>query len=145
MVKFRSFRSSDRATVMALLDANIPTAFAANERPAFETFLDRVSGAYQVAFEDERAIAAFLLILEAAGRGRINWFMAHPDAHGRGLGKQMMEAVRADARAQGLAVIDIAASHVSEGFYAKFGATVLSRTAHGWGPDMHRVDMEWAV
>ena len=145
MVEFRSYQPADFETVMALLDANTPEAFAPNERPKFEAFLGRTGSAYRVAFDGGRAVASYSLSQVEECRGVINWLMAHPDAHGTGLGRQMMEEIRDQAHAEGLSIVDIGASHVSEAFYAKFGATVLTRTADGWGPGMHRVDMEWAV
>ena len=141
---FRSYRPADRSTVIALLDANIPQAFAPNERSAFGRFLDDVGPAYQVATANGEGVAAYLLRAEN-GRGRINWLMAHPKAHGQGLGRAMMEAIRNEAHQQGLLTVDIAASQVSEGFYSKFGAKTVLRIQDGWGPGMHRVDMEWTV
>jgi hypothetical protein len=39
-------------------------------------------------------------------------------------------------------MLDVAASQHSAPFFARFGARELARTDDGWGPGMHRVDME---
>ena len=39
-------------------------------------------------------------------------------------------------------VIDIAASHLSAPFFAKFGAMIIKEIKDGWGLNMHRIDME---
>jgi hypothetical protein len=53
-----------------------------------------------------------------------------------------MARVLASARASRLSRIDIAASHKSAAFFARYGAVELRRTQDGWGPGMDRVDME---
>ena len=56
-----------------------------------------------------------------------------------------MTEARRLAKAAGKQVIDIAASHLSAPFFARFGANEVSFTREGWGPAMHRVDMELAL
>jgi hypothetical protein len=41
--------------------------------------------------------------------------------------------------------IRIAASHRSAPFFARFGAETVRETPDGWGPGMHRIDMELTV
>ncbi len=53
-----------------------------------------------------------------------------------------MRRVLAAVRTKGAAVLHMAASHRSAPFFARFGARETATTPHGWGPDMHRVDME---
>ena len=65
-----------------------------------------------------------------------------PKSKGRGVGVKMMNYARETAFKNGSSAIDIAASHLSASFFTKFGAEELKITQNGWGPDMHRVDME---
>ena len=69
----------------------------------------------------------------------LRWILIDPAAQGRGVGSAMMTRVLeiGDGRA-----ISIAASHKSAPFFARFGARVVEETPDGWGPGMHRVDME---
>jgi GNAT superfamily N-acetyltransferase len=77
-----------------------------------------------------------------AARRRLNWIMLDPRFQGHGAGRAIMERVAARAVRQGIQVVDIAASHKSEAFFARFGAVTMTVTPDGWGSDMHRVDME---
>ncbi|NNU15836.1 GNAT family N-acetyltransferase [Parvularcula sp. ZS-1/3] len=143
MTKFRPMRPSDRSSIIAMLDANIPEAFAPGEREVFLSFLDAIGERYRVFEEAGEVLAAYALSPDdETGEARIQWFMAHPAAHGRGLGRAMMAEAMTGAQAMGARCIHIAASHVSEGFYARCGAETVQRKRDGWAPRMHRVDME---
>jgi GNAT superfamily N-acetyltransferase len=140
---FLPYGNRHKPACLALFDANCPAYFAANERTDYADFLDGLDCNYWVRLQSGSAVAAFGL-LEGAGSGRLGltWIMVHPDFHGGGLGRAIMTAVEAHARALGAAAVDIAASHLSAPFFARFGAREIGRTADGWGPAMHRVDME---
>ena len=140
-----AYRAEHRANTLALFDANAPEFFHPGERGVFERFLTDKAPIYRVVLDGDHVVGGFGLGDEGPGRGRIVWFMADPSWHGRGLGRLMIEAIREGAQARGVTTIDISASHISESFYAYFGATTLSRTDHGWGQDMHRVDMIWEL
>jgi hypothetical protein len=45
-------------------------------------------------------------------------------------------------RASGSRIVRISASHKSAPFFERFGAEPTSVTEDGWGPGMHRVQME---
>ena len=81
---------------------------------------------------------------------RLNWILLVPAVQGVGVGSAIMRRVMTAARSRfeetGTAgpagpVVDIAASHRSAPFFARFGAVEVRRTPDGWGPGMHRVDM----
>lgn len=135
-----------RPACLRLFDANCPTYFATNERPAYAAFLECVGPDYFVKEESGEVVAAFGLRDEGvADRRRLNWVMVSPQRHGAGLGRRMMAAVSELSLAAGVTVIDIAASHLSAPFFARFGAGTVAHISSGWGPDMHRVDMEWVL
>ncbi|MEO1657975.1 MAG: GNAT family N-acetyltransferase [Pseudomonadota bacterium] len=134
-----------REAALRLFDANAPAFFHPGERGVFEDFLGEKASIYRVVMIDDAVLGAFGLGEEGPGRGRIVWFMADPARHGEGLGRFMIEAIRAEAEKRDVRTIDISASHLSEDFYLHFGATTISRTDHGWGQDMHRVDMIWEI
>ena len=52
-----------------------------------------------------------------------------------------MEHVITTAVAKSIDKISIAASHLSVPFFATFGAITVHEIEHGWGKDMHRIDM----
>ncbi len=59
-----------------------------------------------------------------------------------GIGSVIMSRVSTLVRASGVSLVTIATSHKSALFFAKCGAVEINFTDNGWGPGMHRVDME---
>jgi hypothetical protein len=139
---FRPYVAADRDACLDLFDANCPEYFALNERIDYQRFLDIGSDGYELCLIDERIAGAFGLIGNAVSRRRLNWIMRNPQFHGVGAGRAIMERVVARAASEALEAVDIAASHKSAPFFAKFGAVTMAVSENGWGPGMHRVDMQ---
>ncbi len=128
---------------MVLFDENCPAYFAENERADYADYLKNKADHYKVAYLGQKLVAAFGIGFGTKeSRARITWIMVSPDTHGKGIGAKMMDYAKEYAASQNVKTIDIAASHLSAPFFAKFGATTVKTTEHGWGPDMHRHDME---
>jgi GNAT superfamily N-acetyltransferase len=142
---FTTFVHQQRSACLALFDENCPDFFAPNERADYEAFLDSGPEGYRVGVIDGRVIAAFGVIMAVEGRCRLNWIMVARDAQGGGVGRGIMTDVLQQAAAAGAAWVDIATSHKSAPFFARFGARERGRIDNGWGPGMHRIDMELAV
>ena len=91
---------------------------------------------------DGRLAGAFGLYPSAPAEGSLKWILLLPQMQGRGLGSAIVAHVLEKARASGMRVLRIAASHKSAPFFAKFGAEAVVETPNGWGSGMHRIDME---
>ena len=144
--EFAPYSPEHRAACLAVFDENCPEFFAPNERAEYAEFLDRVGADYRVCRRDGRVVGAFgLMPGGAVDEAHLNWILLSPSAQGAGLGRAIMGEVAALAGARGVARIAIAASHRSASFFARFGARELVRTEDGWGPGMHRIDMEWRL
>jgi GNAT superfamily N-acetyltransferase len=144
-VTFRPYSKTDRETCIDLFDANCPAYFAPNERADYAQFLDRDPRGYELCLVDGQVAGAFGLIGASAARRRLNWIMLNPRFQGLGAGRAIMDRVAALAESEGIQVVDIAASHKSAPFFAKAGAVTTIVTHNGWGPGMHRVDMELSL
>ncbi|QBG37145.1 GNAT family N-acetyltransferase [Litorilituus sediminis] len=144
-LRFSAYRSRDKNSCLALFDENCPKYFAANEREDYENFLDTMPEGYQVCTLDEAVVGAFGILGDEADYKHINWILISPKSQGLGIGAQFMKRAIAAGKANHLKHIKIAASHLSAPFFAKFGAIKVSEQAHGWGQDMHRIDMELAI
>lgn len=143
MLKFESYRDDYRDSCLNLFDENCPDFFAENERADYAEFLAKKPKNYKVGLSKGIVSAAFGLEFELdAGKARITWIMVSNSFKGRGVGVEMMKWARALAYDREASVIDIAASHLSAPFFEKFGAIVTKETHNGWGPEMHRIDME---
>ena len=86
-------------------------------------------------------VGAFGLMYDGARDRNLHWMLLEPSSQGLGIGAMIMERVILHASASGARVVNIAASHKSAPFFAKFGSTKVTVTANGWGPGLHRVDM----
>lgn len=145
-MKFEPYIPRHLTACLRLFDLNCPAFFAPNERSDYETFLKGPNKDYRVGIRKGKVVAAFgFQVHKRTGRGRISWIMVSPEGKGKGVGSVMMAWVRQTARLQDASVVEIAASHLSAPFFSKFGAMETTRIPHGWGPGMHRVNMEWAV
>ena len=142
-MQFQPFTAAHRAACLALFDANCPDYFAPNERDDYHAFLDRAPAGYSVVLSNDDIVGACGLINSGPpDRRRVNWILVSPRAQGLGVGAAMMAHMLAQARDARVHVIDIAASHKSAAFFARFGAVAVRHIDDGWGPKMHRIDME---
>lgn len=145
LTEFRPFAAVDLSACLALFDANCPAFFTPKERADYEKFLRETPWPYQVCEVAGRVEGAFGLFAREPGRASLNWILMSPSVQGSGLGSRMMQHAIDAARRLDCGVIDIAASHKSAPFFTRFGARTLHETADGWGPGMHRIDMELRV
>jgi GNAT superfamily N-acetyltransferase len=144
-ITFRPYSSGDQETCLGLFDANCPEFFAPNERSDYREFLETGPDGYELCVVAGSVAGAFGLIGDSASRRRLNWIMLNPRYHGHGAGRAIMDRVVARACGEGIRTVDIAASQKSAPFFGKFGALTLQVIENGWGPGMHRVDMELPV
>ena len=145
-MKFIAYDTSFLDDCLRLFDENCPQYFAKNEKEDYLHFLKALPSSYYVVMVDKLIVSAFGLSIDTlAQRGRLSWILVSPNAKGTGLGVQMMAFAKNKAIENHLLVIDIAASHLSAPFFAKFGAQTQKQTLDGWGRGMHRVDMELLI
>lgn len=142
---FRPLAPGDQADCLRLFDENCPGFFDPGERAGFVEYLRRPTGPYTVGLLGPTLVAGFGL--EAAGPAAmtIRWVVVAPAVQGRGVGRRLMACALTQLRDAGASLLRIAASHRSAPFFAHFGAVELARIPDGWGPGMHRVDMELTV
>jgi hypothetical protein len=138
---FRPYEAADRDRCLAIFDENCPEFFAPNERAAFVAFLDKSADDYCVCLVSGRVAGGYGLCLEGKGVMSLRWILIARDAQRHGIGHVIMTRTMNGVRKL-KAKLAIAASQKSAPFFAKFGAKELKTTPDGWGPGMHRVDME---
>lgn len=145
-VHFLPYDDTHFDACMRLFDANCPDFFAPNEKADYQVFLKRAADRYRMVVLGGQVVGAFGVLDEGkAGRCRLNWIVVDSACHGSGVGRAIVGETIAVARQMCAGVVEIAASDKSAPFFAKFGARELQYTPHGWGPDMHRIDMELAL
>ena len=138
----RDYTTADRYSCLALFDANCPAFFAVNEREDYQRFLEQrePGDGYRVVEADGDVVAAFG-VMRHDQQTWLNWILVSPDLQRGGIGQLMMADAMSMARALCSPALSIAASQYSAPYFARFGAEELSFTEHGFGPDMHRIDM----
>ena len=141
-VKLRSYSPKDREACLAIFDANCPEFFAPNERFDYAEFLDSNPADYEVCLSEDKIIGAFGLAGKNPKFKSICWILISPDSQGFGIGSIFMSRAINQSHKAKLEHIKIAASHLSAPFFAKYGAIGDIEIKDGWGPDMHRIDME---
>jgi GNAT superfamily N-acetyltransferase len=139
---FRPYESSDRAACLALFDENCPEYFAPGERASYVAFLDKSADDYAVYVFAGKVAGAYGLCAESKGVMSLRWVVIARSAQKQGVGRTIMNRVLAALRALKVKKLEIAGSQKSAPFFARFGARELKTTPDGWGPGMHRVDME---
>ena len=127
---------------MTIFDVNCPQYFAANERDDYAGFLATEPSGYEVCTVGGKLAGAFGLRRGSGDNVSLTWIMLDPSLQGIGLGSAIMKRVIGSAHARRSRFVEIAASHRSAPFFAKFGASVSKNTTDGWGPGMDRVDMQ---
>ena len=140
-IEIRRYLEADRSACLTIFDANTPEFFAHNERQDYVSFLNSVPPEYRVCISAGSLVGSFGVFPEEIDCARLNWILLDPAAQGRGLGSTIMAQALADAASLEASALLIAASHKSAPFFEKFGATAELTIEHGWGADMHRVDM----
>ena len=139
---FRAYGIGDRSACVALFDENCPAYFAPNEREDYVRFLDTNPESYVVCFQAERLVGAYGVNPVDVTSSTLDWIMLSPSVQGHGLGTIIMARVMEELNRLGHTTLHIGASHKSAPFFAKFGAVGLSTVPNGWGPGMHRVEMQ---
>lgn len=138
-VTFRPYKNADREHCLAIFDANCPEFFAPNERDDYADFLDGPTEAYEVCLLDGKVAGAFGLFGAPARERGLSWILLDPAHQRAGLGSEIMSRILKAGKG---CLIHIGASHKSAPFFERFGAVTLQTFTDGWGPGMHRVDME---
>lgn len=144
-VTFRPYRDADYQACVDIFDANCPEYFAPNERDEYRCFLRDLNEGYEVCEENGRVVGAFGLLGVGERAKGLNWILLDPRVQGIGIGSRIMKRVACIGSKSGAELIRISASHKSAPFFERFGAKAISITEDGWGPGMHRVEMELSL
>ncbi|MEH6472990.1 MAG: GNAT family N-acetyltransferase [Halopseudomonas sp.] len=139
---FRPYSPTDKPACLGLFDSNCPEFFAPNERLDYASFLDTNPHSYELCLAEGQVVGAFGQVGHGLQQKSLNWILLNPRSHGMGIGSAIMDRISTSARTSGVSLVTIAASHKSAPFFAKFGAVEVAVIDNGWGPDMHRIDME---
>jgi N-acetylglutamate synthase-like GNAT family acetyltransferase len=93
-----------------------------------------------VAELDGRIVGCIAIVAASAEVAQLRWFLVHPDARGRGLGKRLLDAAVGFSRDQGYRSIilwTVSALEAAAHLYRSAGfRKVEEKPGHGWGTDV---------
>lgn len=132
------------ADCLALFDGHVGGLFSADERPAFQAFLDALPGPYLVGMDSQDVVACGGIAYEDETHrlASVCWTIVRSDHQGRGLGRTLTHAcldlAAADPRCEAVRLETVPAT---SGFFAKLGFHVVETQTDGYGPGVDRVEM----
>lgn len=142
-LQLRSYTAIDRDACLSIFDSNRLGFFAAEERDAFEAFLDDLGCDYFVIEAKGEIVGCGGFWLDRKdGQAVLVWGMVRNNHHLQGIGSYLLLA---RLQTIGLQVPDImvmldTSQHTAD-FYARFGFEVRKITENGYGRGLHRYDM----
>jgi ribosomal protein S18 acetylase RimI-like enzyme len=141
------YRSSDRETLLAIFDANTPRFFAPRERDDFAKFLDQPLGDFRVLYDDQgTTIGCGGVMVDEHGTASLVWGIIAPPHQGTGFGWWMaLERLSWIAAMPHARRVVLDTSQETAGFYCKLGFRTLQVHPDGYGPGLHRHDLEMVV
>ena len=91
-IKIQPYQTSDKSTLLDLIDLNTPKYFAVSEKEDFANYLEKERELYFVIlFEDKIVGCGGINFEEHQKIGIISWDIIHPDYHGKSLGRKLLQ------------------------------------------------------
>ena len=147
-MEFKPYSQDGMAACLELFDLNCPRFFAREERSDYSHFLQQLPDSrsthsvYLLGWREQRLIACFGMARVSSETCALTWIMVHPEYQRQGCGEEMMAQLFTRAAAARYRKVAVSTSQHADQFFARFGAVTLRSQNDGWGPGMHRVDME---
>jgi putative acetyltransferase len=151
----RPLRRDDLDTIGALQEASILALGASDySRPQLDAWvrfgwhyrrrLLEDGGAFFVAERPDRlvGVGGWSPDSQAAELAWLRYLFVHPDSAGKGIGRQLVEAVEADARGRGKTGFRVWSSLNARGFYAALG---YRRLRHGRWPVTSTIEIDYVL
>ena len=147
-MEFKPYSQDNMAACLELFDLNCPSFFAREERSDYSYFLQQLPDSrsthnvYLLGWREQRLIACFGVARVSSETCALTWIMVHPEYQRQRCGEEMMAQLFTLAAAADYRKVVVSTSQHADQFFARFGAITLRSQNDGWGPGMHRVDME---
>ena len=143
-MEIRTYQKTDQAALIELMQAHVPTYFAASEVNDYLDYLDELREDYFVIELDQKVVAGGGINYFPEQRtARISWDVVSHQHTGQGLGKRLVAHRIAHIRSQDLAdKVVVRTSQFAYDFYAKQGFTLLTTTPDFWAPGYDLYEME---
>ena len=146
MIVIRPYTPDDKPTLVALLQLNIPTYFAPEEKTDFENYLDKkIDLYYVVEFNNEIIGCGGINLAENGTVGKISWDVFHPQFQGKGFGGQLLQyRINVLRKKPQIHKITVRTSQVAYRFYEKMGFETTEIINDYWVKGFDLYSMEYA-
>jgi [ribosomal protein S18]-alanine N-acetyltransferase len=138
----REYRDSDKEEVISILEQNVPDYFAEDEINDFRSYIADEIEDYYVAKLDDRIVGAGGINYEKdLGIAKISWDFIHPEFHGKGIGRALLNYRLQRVRHQNATTIIVRTSQLAYRFYERHGFELSEIKKDYWakGFDMYHM------
>lgn len=142
-LKFRQYTVDDRSACLRVFRSNIPKFFREFEQTRFESFIDEARYPYFVIERSEKIIGCGGYgVKEGSGTAALCWGMVASQYHGQHIGEYLLAGrLNEILRHPEISGVHLSTSQHTDGFYQKYGFTVLERRADDIAPGLDTVEM----
>jgi len=141
----RKYQQDDRETLLDLLRLNTPQYFDPTEEPDFSEYLASRKEEYYIIESSGRILGSGgINFFPESGLARISWDMVHPEFHGKGIGKMLVEhRIERIRQHPGMREAVVRTSQYAWRFYEKCGFTLVTVQKDFWakGIDLYQMKM----
>lgn len=142
----RKYLIEDKPRVIELLRKNTPEFFHISEEKDFESYLDYEIEDYFVYQQQNEIIAAGgINYIPERKVARISWDMVDPKAHGKGIGKELVQhRINLLNKNPNIDFIEVRTSQLTNTFYEKMGFTLEKVVKNFWAEnfDLYQMQMK---
>ncbi len=138
----RPYQTGDFQDVIKLFLLNTPEYFAAEERTDLEAYLEKDAQHFFVFEKGKNVVGAggYNILEEEC---RISWYFIHPDFHGHGIGKALVEhSLKEIKREEPLKRVMVRTSQHAWRFFEKMGFELQKKEKDYWAPGFDLYQME---
>jgi len=142
----RSYHALDKGACLRIFEANIPKFILPHERADFAAFLDGLPHTgYYLVLEDEKGtvVACGGFAIEHDAEAVLCWGMVDPEFQGLGIGGTLRHLrLQMMTEIPNLKLVRLSTSQKDAPFFESYGFTITQVVPNGYGPELHKVDME---
>ncbi len=141
----RPYNNNDKLDLLHLIDLNIPKYFAVAEKVDFQNYLENeIELYYVITFENNIIGCGGINFENEKTTGIISWDMIHPEFHGKGFGKALLQyRISVLKSLENVTRIIVRTSQMTFPFYQKQGFQLLEIKPDYWAKGFDLYYMEY--
>lgn len=140
----RAFKINDIQALLALFDRNVPSYFDLSEREDFQRYLEKeVEDYYVIEYEGNIIGCGGINYNLVEMKAIISWDIIHPDYHGKGFGRKLIDyRLNHIQNNSNIKIIIVRTSQFTYEFYKKMGFELKETQKDFWAEGIDLFYME---